>query len=110
MTPPGRQPPPVVPTLTDVVELSTVPSAPPPAPQAVDAVPQLLPDTLVDEVTDRVLARLLPELEGRIADALRIWFQAQSDVGARAIADTLRDQLAEHVRVALGDALGSTRH
>lgn len=135
MTPPGRQPPPVVPTLTDVVAgmsvtAASAPSAPsfvPPVPSApvprsvpeaaatagmatLDAAPALPTEALVDTITDRVMARFLPELEWRIADALQAWLLAQSGAGAAVIAATLRDEIADHVREALGDALGSTRN
>lgn len=133
MTPPGRQPPPVVPTLTDVVAGLSVapapaPSAPPfvppasspPGPHSIPeaatdgmateaAAPVLPTEALVDTITDRVMARFLPELEWRIADALQAWMLAQSSAGAAVIAATLRDEIADHVREALGDALGSTR-
>ncbi|MFN4103747.1 MAG: hypothetical protein ACK4GB_05520 [Tepidimonas sp.] len=64
----------------------------------------------MDTITDRVMARFLLELEWRIADALQAWMLAQSSGAAAVIAAALRDEIADRVREALGDALGSTRN
>ncbi|MDM7455757.1 MAG: hypothetical protein P3W97_000415 [Tepidimonas sp.] len=116
MTAPGRQPPPVVPTLTEVVAgLSAAPAAAvdrqgPEAMARKASEPEPTIGALVDTVTDQVMARLLPELQWRIADALQDWMLAQSSAGAVQIAAVLRDHIADHVRQALGEALGSTRY
>jgi len=119
VTPPGRQPPPVVPTLTDVVPHLSDAAAPlvgdgqPPAGEASALVVSRgvsEPDpALVDELTDRVMAALLPRLQARVAEALQAWVLAQLETGARTIADAVRDEIAQDVRRAIVSALGTTR-
>jgi len=109
--PVDRRPPPVVPTLTDVVAGATAPvtASAVGAAHAVDG-GAALTDEWVDAVVDKALARLLPELEWRIADALQAWLHSQVSAGALAVADALRDEMADRVRDAINDALGSTRN
>jgi len=119
VTPPVRQPPPVVPTLTDVVpHLSdaVAPRVGDGQPLAGEASAVVVsrgvsePDpVLVDELTDRVMAALLPRLQARYAEALQAWVLAQLETGARTIADAVRDEIAQDVRRAIVSALGTTR-
>lgn len=109
--PADRRPPPVVPTLTEVIAGGGAPAVATVSDTPTDAgLSVTITEEWVDTVVDRALARLLPELEWRIADALQAWLNAQVSTGALAVADALRDEIADRVRHAINDALGSTRN
>ncbi|MCL6554578.1 MAG: hypothetical protein K6W08_15880 [Firmicutes bacterium] len=116
MTPPGRQPPPVVPVLTDVVpglSAAVAPSAPRATPSSAPVAPNppaAVTEADLDDLTDRILARLAPTLHEDIAEAVQRWLLAHADACARDVGAALRDPLADRIRAALHDILGSTRN
>lgn len=102
---PGRQPPALVPTLTDIVAPGVTPAdraacgtSDPPAAAPLD-------EALVDELVDRVMARLQPLLQERLQAVWAEW------VGRRLAEEVpvLVNDLADVVRAEVVRTLGATR-
>ncbi len=115
MSPAGRQPPPVVPTLTEVIV--PAPSAPPPATARVFAAADTEASgtgsgcgawTDIDELADRVLDRVLATLDSEVAAVLDAWWQSQRSAAVAQVSAALRDELAAELRVALVHHLRQT--
>lgn len=102
---PGRQPPALVPTLTDIVAPGVAPAGGAACGMSDPAAAASPDEALVDELVDRVMARLQPLLQERLQALWAEWVERRLAEEVPALVN----DLADVVRAEVARTLGTTR-